>query len=424
MTNFLKWLASLVLLIALLALGGLYALHRWTASDDFRVRVEKEASAALGVPVSLRAVLVDVWPVPAIALDGLVVQSRPQLTLERVEARPVWSALVQRRLAIATLLIRKATLPQQGIDAVLATMQQRRQSVTPRPQSGEPAPVQWLGGRTVLDEVTWVSPRGLPTTLDADARWSPDGLPEKVSIKIVKGAWIGTQALLDRSASGWILDLEIGGGSVTGPLQLQLPVGGRPSQEYVFGGQLETRGVEVSALTSPARVLTGKLEASSMLSAKAGSLAGLIDAMQTATRFTVRGATVHGLDLAKAVSSVGLNRGGQTALDQLSGELNTQGRAAQVSKLVASSGVLTVRGAVSISATRTLGGQVDVALVGGVVGVPLALGGTLDAPTVNLSRSALVGAVLGTTVLPGAGTAAGAKLGDRIGQGLNKLFGR
>jgi hypothetical protein len=58
------------------------------------------------------------------------------------------------------------------------------------------------------------------------------------------------------------------------------------------------------------------------------------------------------------------------------------------------------------------------------VGVPLVVGGTLDSPSVSLSRGALVGAALGTALAPGVGTGAGAKLGDSLGDSLKGLFGK
>jgi hypothetical protein len=54
----------------------------------------------------------------------------------------------------------------------------------------------------------------------------------------------------------------------------------------------------------------------------------------------------------------------------------------------------------------------------------LALGGTLTDPQVSLTRSAMLGAALGTLVMPGVGTGAGASLGERLGTEINKIIGR
>jgi hypothetical protein len=62
--------------------------------------------------------------------------------------------------------------------------------------------------------------------------------------------------------------------------------------------------------------------------------------------------------------------------------------------------------------------------LGKAVGVPLELGGMLTDPQVSLTRGALLGAAIGTVVMPGVGTGAGASLGDRVGTEINKLFKR
>ncbi|UUZ70220.1 hypothetical protein LP416_14450 [Polaromonas sp. P2-4] len=125
MTKLFKWLVYLALGLTLLLAAVVFTLQRWVSTDDFRQRVEREASAALGVPVTLDHVAVDVWPLPAVALSGILVQSKPALTLARVEVRPQWQPLLQGRLVMATLLVRRAVLPQQGIDAVLLVLQKR-----------------------------------------------------------------------------------------------------------------------------------------------------------------------------------------------------------------------------------------------------------------------------------------------------------
>ena len=78
--------------------------------------------------------------------------------------------------------------------------------------------------------------------------------------------------------------------------------------------------------------------------------------------------------------------------------------------------------------SQALGGTLDVSLDAAVTGkainVPLQVGGTLDSPSVTLSRGALIGAAIGAMVNPGDRQASGAHLGDRIGKGLGALFGK
>ncbi|MGI4779338.1 MAG: hypothetical protein ACRYGA_14705 [Janthinobacterium lividum] len=148
----------------------------------------------------------------------------------------------------------------------------------------------------------------------------------------------------------------------------------------------------------------------------------LVHNLHTRTRFSVSPATLTKFDLAKAVKTAGTRRGGRTPLDQLTGTLETQasadGTRLTYTGLKARSGLLTATGSARIF-NRKLDGEVAVDIVDGVIGVPLALGGTLDAPELSLTGAALAGAAVGTAVLPGVGTAIGA----RIGQQIERIFG-
>jgi hypothetical protein len=120
---------------------------------------------------------------------------------------------------------------------------------------------------------------------------------------------------------------------------------------------------------------------------------------------------LRGVDLAAAVSTLGVSRSGQTALDTLTGQVTTQGRVVHLSNLVASSGLLSASGDVTLAADRSLSGKV-LASVGGSAlsaGVPLRVAGTLDAPSVTPAG------------VPLPGSQAASSLGDRMFKGL---FGR
>lgn len=58
------------------------------------------------------------------------------------------------------------------------------------------------------------------------------------------------------------------------------------------------------------------------------------------------------------------------------------------------------------------------------VGTSLVVSGTLGLPEVRLSRSALLGAALGTVLMPGLVTSADAKLGEKVSEGLMGLLGK
>lgn len=422
MKRVLKWLAVGAVLFVLLLAGTALALHQWVNTDDFRQRVEREAGSALGVPVKLGALSVDVWPLPAVAVDKLRLQSQPPITLERVEARPRWAALLSGRLEVATLIVRDAVVPQQGVNAVAAAVQKkagRAPAKKAEPESG--SDMSWIPRRAQFERFTWVDTQGARMTIDAQAQLGDDGLLDEASFKILQGRFAGTEGKLERESDHWPLRVDIGGGRVAGKLKLQPGAG----TARILSGQLDTKGVEVSALTAPSKTLSGKLEAKTNLRAEFRELGQLADAMNTTTQFTVNDAVVHGIDLAKAVQTVGLSRGGETQLETLAGQLVTQGKAMQLNNLVASSGALSANGNVAMAANRNLSGRVTVELASsrGAVGVPLAVGGTMDSPSVTLTRGALVGAAIGTMVAPGVGTGAGASVGDKLGESLKGLFG-
>lgn len=411
-----RWLKIVSVLggLLLLALAGLvFALHYWVNSDDFRGRLEREASAALGLPVRVRALAVDVWPLPSVALDGVAIGSRPPLTLERVEARPVWAALLRGRLAIATLVVRQAVVPEQAVAAIGAAM--LRKPGSPAAAAAPAAQQAWWPRRARFDQLSWVDAAGRSSTVDAQVAMDEDGLPATASLKVLRGRLAGASARLQREPGAWLLKADIGGGKVAGRLA---------QQAMQLQGNFQVSGVEVAALTAPSRTLSGRLDATTTLRAPLQDPGRLRETLQTQTQFTVRNAVVHGIDLRQAVRTVGINRGGSTALDTLSGRLASRGSTLQLTQLVASAGNLSARGEVAMAGDKSLSGRVEVdlaaAATGSAISVPLLVGGTLDNPSVALSRGALIGAAVGTALMPGVGTGAGARLGDKLG----RLFGR
>jgi uncharacterized protein involved in outer membrane biogenesis len=418
--KYLFWaLGALLLVLAAVVV----VVQRWVSTDEFRLRVEQEATAVLGVPLKLERVGLTLWPLPGVALDGVELRTRQPLKVERIELRPAWLHLLIGRVAISTLVVRRAVLPQQGIDALLASLQKIRQR-DKSPDTG--SSLHLLPRRTVLDELSWVDARGKAITVQAEARLDSDALPERLELEVLRGRLQGTRLDLRRSdALAWDVVLQVAGGTVQGRVEVQ--AAGQAGAEFLLKGQLQTRAVELSQLTAPEpteavrarQPLSGRLEASTLLSARARQPAALLELLQTQSKFTVRSGLLHGIDLVKAVQTVGVSRGGKTPLDTLSGQVTTRGKAIELQNLAASSGSLSATGQVSVSTTQQLNGRVNVDL-GGAVGVPLLVSGTVDEPEVSLTAGAKIGAALGTLLMPGVGTGAGASMGGKLGELFSK----
>ena len=428
-------------LVALLVAAFLGA-QMYVSTDDFRGRAEREAEDMLGVAVKLGHIGVELWPAPGLAVKAIEVQTAPALTLALLEVRPALQGLLKGRLDLQTVQLSRATLAQPGLDALLDALQKKKQSNDKERglEAQNASNIQWSVRRVLLDTITWIGAKGDTVTLDADIRLDEQTQPEVVNLTVKQGKFAGVAGLdgtrlsLNRKGSVWVVTVALGAqkgagrGTISGEVDVQQAKAGG----FSLKGKLDTRDLDVSMFGgSEAKgggPLSGRLEGSTTLTAQAAGLGSLADALQTQSKFTVKNAVVHGIDLAKAVQTVGMSRGGETRLDVLSGQVQSKGRAVQLSNLVATSGVLSANGQVAISPTKQISGRVNVALGSGLVGtataVPLAVSGTLDAPEVTLNRSALIGAAVGSVLAPGVGTGAGASVGGRIGDAFNKVFGR
>ncbi len=428
--------------LAVLLVAVFLAAQAYVGTADFKARAENEASDALGVAVKLGRIGVDLWPTPGLAVKEVQVQTSPVLTLGELAVQVEVQGLLKGRLDLSTVRLSRAALAQPGLDALLDALQKKKQTSDKGQglEAKSATDIQWSVRHVLLDAITWLGARGDTVTLDADVSLDANTQPEKASVTVKQGKFAGVSGLdgtrltLSRKGSAWVVAVALGAGKGAGGGTINGEVDVQPAKAGGFSlkGKLETRDLDVSMFGGSGPKgggpLSGRLEASTTLTAQAAGLGSLAEALHTQSKFTVKNAVVHGIDLAKAVQTVGMSRGGETRLDVLSGQVQSKGRAVQLSNLVATSGVLSANGQVAISPVKQLSGRVNVALGSGLVGtataVPLAVGGTLDAPEVTLNRSALIGAAIGSVLAPGVGTGAGASVGGRIGDAFNKVFGR
>jgi len=122
------------------------------------------------------------------------------------------------------------------------------------------------------------------------------------------------------------------------------------------------------------------------------------------------------VDLTKAADITGKSGVGDTTpFEEFRGKLQLRGKRVHVTELCVRSPKVTAGGEVDIAPDQALSGRLDVSIAktGGLVAVPVALGGTTSAPTIRPTKGYIIGAAVGTVLLPGIGTGLGASAGGR-----------
>ncbi len=416
MTRVRRWLVGFGVLLAVALTTAVTVAWLWLPDEEQLARdVELELESALGVKVSVAAVRWQLLPLPAIMLGDVATEQTPPVTFKKLTLYPKWSALVQRTLSFDLAELEGAVVPQLSLRKL------------GRESDGESLP----GGlalatipleRFVFRDVTWITRRGIPVVYDGevefDERWRPRTAQlRRPDYQPLTEAHLARVGLQDQ----WRVNIQLGGGTANGDLQLKTT----PDGQMRLDGKFKPQAVEVaSALAAFNRrpVLAGKATGDTTLSASGASFADFVRSLQTRTTFAMAPATMLRFDMGKAVRSAGKDHTGQTALDSITGVMSTQntpqGIVVSFKGIKARSGALSASGDATL-ANRRIEAEFAVDLVDGIVGVPLIITGPTDKVVVSVPNGAVAGAVVGTAVLPVIGTAIGARVGAAIG----KLFG-
>ncbi len=135
----------------------------------------------------------------------------------------------------------------------------------------------------------------------------------------------------------------------------------------------------------------------------------------------MHGGVYQGVDLARAGEVAADGRAGEaTTFEELKGRLALRGEHVKLDALCMRSPTLVAGGNVEIAADKGVSGKLDisVAQTAGFLGVPVTLGGTTDQVTMSPSKGYLIGAAIGTVLMPGIGTSIGLALGGRLEGGF------
>jgi uncharacterized protein involved in outer membrane biogenesis len=403
-----KWMVAGGVLLALLV-GGVLALLLWLPSDEeLAARASAELEVRLGVPVAVGSLSWRLFPVPAVVVQDVATRQAAPITIKKLTVHPSLPALLDGRVQFDRAELDGAVLPQLSLRAL--------DKGAGAPQGNPDATVL---ERLVFRDVTWISRLGKAVVFEGEADFDPAWRPRQAHVRR-PGVSPAADLRLTRQGQEdrWTAQIRIGGGTADGEVEIKTRDKGRLRLE----GTLKPQGVEVaSALAAFNRqsVISGEASGDTSLLADGDTVGELAQSLHTKTMFSMRRANLLRFDLDKAVRSLGQDYAGQTPLDTVTGQMDTQntpqGMVVTYTGVKATSGVLTASGQARV-ANRQIESEFAVDLVDGVIGVPLKVSGPFEDVKVSAPPGAVAGAAVGTVVLPGVGTAIGARIGATLGK--------
>ncbi|WP_454901783.1 hypothetical protein [Variovorax gossypii] len=424
-----RWLLGIAAVLVI-GVGALVLVVRSKLPTDEEVaaKIAEGFEQRFGVPLKVGSARWSLLPMPMLVLSDVATGQPRPITLRQVTLRLKLAPLLHRVIALDDVEIESLVLPSASVRAFRGKgpkpVEGAAPVALPAPWTLAPVPVERVRWR----DLSWIDRRDIALAYDGDIVFDPQWRPRQARVERagLASPLPPARLRLDREAGQdrWRTRIDLGGGTLNGVARFETLANGK----LRVSAELDPRQVDIESLVQAfdrRTSVAGKVSGHSTLVAEAGSaeeVSALVRNLHTRTTFSVQPATLTKLDVAKAVSTAGISRGGRTPLDELTGTLDTQGTdngvVLQYSNLKARSGVLTASGSLKLF-NRKLDGEIAVDLVDGVVGVPLKIGGTVSDPELSLTGAALTGAAIGSAVLPGVGTAIGA----RVGQQVEKMFG-
>jgi uncharacterized protein involved in outer membrane biogenesis len=429
-------------LVACAALAALTAAVPWLVPvSGFIPTVEAIASKRLGVPVQVGELRVALLPLPHATAEAVTLGDPEIGQIERIRVWPRLSRLFADTLVVREVRFEGAVVTQElvaGLFALPAADEPRRARVERvKLERGElrlrGATLREVSAEVDLDDDGRVlgiqadSARKLRVharpeagkrwSLDIAAiEWTPPAGPAIVFDRIDASATVDRDGIATRD-----LVARLYGGRVTGALR----VGWKPM--WSIDGDLVVEGVRLqplATLVAGNRSISGKLSGKPRFELRARRANDLLASLMLQSDFVVEDGTLHKVDLVAAARNplAAKPASGETRFDELSGHLEIDADGYHFSRLNVASGLLRASGEVSVGRDQRLDGHIDAELRGTatLLSVPLNVSGTTQDPSVAPTKTAVAGALAGSVLLPGIGTA----IGFKAGQLTNRLFGK
>ncbi len=436
----LRWALLATLALAALALAAPFLV----SLKPLAPQIAELAAMRLGHPVRLDDLRLSLWPTPGATAQGVRIGKAGEIAIATVRLELDPRTLFDDKLTIRQVHARRAALNRAGIDIIRGVL--RRSSEAPRRADGESG-VRLK--RVVIEDIALELP-GLqlpPFDLDlhlapSAPRWHTVFTARDGNVRLVMAPREAEGIALEVQATDWrvpvpSIDLRFAAFAAQGTLRAgrlafhrvrAALYGGQVAGEATLGwgarwdvhAALDFHEVDVARLQRAFKrppKLTGRLTARALMRSRAKRAGALVDGLALDAPFRIAHGAFGGVDLSQAAAVSGdAIVGGETTFDEFTGKLSVRGRARRVDELCARSSALVAGGNVQVDARERLSGRLDVSLANtaGLVRVPVRLSGTPSDPVATPSQLMSVGAVIGTLLLPGVGTALGASAANLL----------
>ncbi|MEO7105568.1 MAG: AsmA-like C-terminal region-containing protein [Rhodoferax sp.] len=389
------------------------ALAVWLPNDDdLAGQLSTRAEDALGVKVSVGSVHWSLFPKPVVTINDFRTQQAHPVVIGKLRVYPSLTMLLHRKLVLDRVEVEDSTVPRNSLHALRVKAGVANQYS----QAGLPL------AHVAFRNITWISYSGIATTydgdIDFDAQWRPryaqvrrPGVTPPFTLTLTR----------DAEEDRWQMRILVGGGTADGKFVLKTAEDGAMH----LTGHLAPRDVEVASGVSAFNrrsPVSGKASGETDVSAEGKTVGELTRSLHTRTQFTVSSAIFLRFDLDKAIRTFGKEHEGQTPLQELTGQLDTQngpeGMRVTGTDIRGRAGKFTATGKGTVYHGQ-IEATANVDLVEGAVGVPVTLSGSVHKPKVSVPPGVVAGAAIGTVVLPVIGTAIGARIGGAVGKLFN-----
>ena len=433
-----KWLKPILIALAVLLVTAV-ALPFFISLNDYIPQIEKEVSARLKEPVSIKSIKFSALPLPHVTIDRISVGKTDDIKVATVTVTPDLFSLLGSAKVIKSIEIHSLVVTQKAIDKIPAWSKPDDAKPPHQPPQVRVESIRLVNALVRHDKASF-------GPFDARVSLNSKGEPEDALLTTQDGKLKAlikpdqSKYLIDASAKSWTLpvgpaivfdELVIKGVATLNEADFSQVsaklYGGTVSGKATAGwrkglqlkGNFDVNQVELKSLVpllAPGANMSGRLSAKPAFSASAADANQLMRAARLETQFNVQNGVLHGVDIQRAATNLIKQgaTGGETRFDHLSGHLVMDHGSYRFTQLKIASGALGADGNVNISPKKELAGRINaqVKAVGTSANVPLNVAGTVDSPSLYPTGASMAGAAVGTVLMgPGIGTSVGAKVG-------------